>query len=285
MQRTRSLPWVVLTAAVAAWSLPAFATGNCANGKAIYNKKVSGIEISCSQASCHGAGVNNNNIRNASGNPGLIDQYLDSQSEMAGLRSTLALTESDIDDLATWIFFAPSCPAASPILQAAPAPVAFASTTVGSTSAITTVTISNVGTAAATGVSFANSNATEFLVSGNTCSTTINAGASCSLGIAFKPSAAGVRSGTLTVNRSGGAGVGIGLSGTGTATVTPGQLTMTSSLAFGSQTVGTTSSASTVTVTNVGGSTVAWRASPAATRRNSRLPARVAPASPRARAA
>jgi Abnormal spindle-like microcephaly-assoc'd, ASPM-SPD-2-Hydin/Repeat of unknown function (DUF5648) len=257
MKRIRAVPLAILTSAVMAISLPAFATGDCANGKAIYNKQVSGQPISCSQSSCHGSGVNKNNIQNAAGNPGLIDQYLDTQNEMAGLRSTLNLSESDIDDLATWIFYAPSCPVAAPVLQAAPAPVAFASTTVGATSATTAVTITNAGAAAATGVTFANSNAAEFLVSGNTCTATINAGASCSLNIAFKPSAAGARSGTLTVNRSGGAGVSIGMSGTGAATVTPGQLSMSSTLGFGGQTIGTTSSASTITVSNIGGTAVA----------------------------
>jgi hypothetical protein len=261
MKRIRTIPIAVVLTMVLGWSVPALATGNCANGKTLFNKTNASVPTACSNSSCHGPQVNKNNIQNASANPGLIDQALDGppgdQSMVSlGLRSNLPLTASDIDDIATWIFYAPTCPSAQPVLQASPAPVTFGSTTVGATSAAIGVTITNSGSAAATGVSFANSNAAEFLVSGNTCTTTINVGASCSLSISFKPSAAGARSGTLTVNRAGGAGVGIGMSGTGTATVTPGQLSMSTSLNFGSQTVGSTSSPSTVAVTNTGGTAV-----------------------------
>jgi len=48
----------------------------------------------------------------------------------------------------------------------------------------------------------------------------------------------------------------VGVSGTGTATTPPGQLSMSTSISFGSQLVGTTSSASNVTITNVGGTPV-----------------------------
>src|SRR5664279_2338265 len=84
MKRYGSVPFALFATLALAWSIPAFATGNCANGKTIYNKKVGGVDISCSQASCHGPSVNKNNITNAANNPGLIDQYLDSQSEMSG---------------------------------------------------------------------------------------------------------------------------------------------------------------------------------------------------------
>ncbi len=143
------------------------------------------------------------------------------------------------------------------MLQAAPAPVSFPSTTVGSTSAPIAVTVTNVGTGDATCVSLANSNATEFLVSGSTCSGTITAsGGTCGFNLAFKPSASGTRSANITVNRSGGAGVTIGASGTGSSGVTPGHLSMTAAVNVGNQTVGTTSAANSVSVSNTGGMSV-----------------------------
>jgi hypothetical protein len=255
MNHSRACSFALLAATVLAWPLPALATGDCANGKTLYTKTGS-LGLSCSNSSCHKPAVDGNNIRLASGNPGLIDQRLNTQAEMAGLRADLGLTASDIDDLATWIFYAPSCPAPTPNLQASPVPVTFGSTAVGAISSAAAVTITNSGTASATGVTFTNSNAAEFAVSGNNCSTTIAAGASCSLNVAFKPATAGARSGTLSVSRTGGAGVVIGISGTGAAAATPGQLSPSSALGFGSQTVGTTSIASVVGVTNTGGAAV-----------------------------
>jgi hypothetical protein len=257
----RPLSLALIASVAAVWTLPAFAFGNCANGKALYSTLwPSFSNLGCSSSSCHTSNINNNvhRIQLGSFNPSQIQNALDTVPEMSTLQSAAAprLDASDLDDIAFWIASYPTCPASAPNLQAAPAPVTFGSVTVGATSTSTTVTVTNAGAAAATGVSFTNSNAAEFIVSANTCTATINAGASCTLSVAFKPSAAGARSGTLTVNRSGGAGLAIGMSGTGGAVATPGQLSMPGSISFGSQTVATTSAASTVTVTNIGGTTV-----------------------------
>ena len=162
------------------------------------------------------------NIQNGSGNPGAINGALDGTSANAemvafNLRANLPLSSQDIDDLATWIFYAPACPASTPILKAAPSPVSFGSLAIGATSPTVTVTVTNIGTADATGVALANNNATEFLVSGNTCTGTLSAGnGTCSFNVAFNPSQAGSRSGSLTVNRNGGVGTIVTVSGTGT---------------------------------------------------------------------
>ena len=218
----------------------------------------------CSNSSCHKSDPtqNANNIQLGAGQPGNIDYALDGTPTnqamyVLDLRDNLPLSSQDIDDLATWLFYAPTCPSSSPVLQAAPAPVSFPSTTVGSTSAPIAVTVTNVGSADATGVSLTNSNATEFLVSGSTCSGTITAsGGTCGFNVAFKPSASGTRSANITVNRSGGAGVTIGASGTGSSGVTPGHLSMTAAINVGNQTVGTTSAANSVSVSNTGGMSV-----------------------------
>jgi len=263
MKRFRAAPLAIFATLALAWSVPASAFGNCANGMAIYNKKISGQDISCSQSSCHGHQVDKNKISMGQNNPDLINMFLDTQPEMLSQRSFLGLTASDIDDIATWIFYgagnglASSCPSASPNLQAAPAPVALPSTTVGATSATTLVTITNAGTASALAVTAASSDATHFPLSSNTCTNvTVAAGGTCSFRVAFHPTAAGALSNNVTVNRTGGT-LNVGVSGTGASGASPGQLAVPGSISFGSQTVGATGSASNATISNAGGTAVA----------------------------
>ena len=144
-------------------------------------------------------------------------------------------------------------------LTASPTPVALGNVIVGQTSATTTITVSNGGGATATAMAFVNSNATEFVVSSNTCGSTLNAGASCTLGVAYKPAAAGTDSATLTFNYAGGGAVSISLSGTGVVNPPPpgtGQLSMQAAVVFGDQTVGAAATALTVTVSNIGSAAV-----------------------------
>ncbi|MFO1315549.1 MAG: choice-of-anchor D domain-containing protein [Burkholderiales bacterium] len=149
--------------------------------------------------------------------------------------------------------------APTPNVTATPAPIAFGNVTVGQTSPGTTVTVANTGSAAATGVAFAGSNAAEFVVSNNTCGATIGAGASCTLAIAYSPSAAGADSATLTITYGGGGAVSIALSGTGVASTPPpgtGQLSLPAAVPFGDQAVGTASATQTITVSNTGSAAV-----------------------------
>ena len=68
-----------------------------------------------------------------------------------------------------------TAPASANVI-ATPTTLAFGTITVGTTSATQAVTLSNTGTAQATGIGFANSNAAEFVVSGNTCGATLQCG-------------------------------------------------------------------------------------------------------------
>jgi Repeat of unknown function (DUF5648) len=226
MQRLRPLSLALIALIALAWGLPALAVypGSCANGKTVYNKTNpgSGAIKSCSDSNCHGPGVDKKNIQNGSGNPGAINNALDGTSANAemvafNLRANLPLSSQDIDDLATWIFYAPACPLSAPILNAAPSPVTFGSTAIGATSPAVTVTVTNTGTADATGVGLTNSNATEFPVSGSTCTGTLAAGnGTCSFNVAFNPSQSDSRTGSIAINRNGGAGAIVNVSGTGT---------------------------------------------------------------------
>ena len=84
----------------------------------------------------------------------------------------------------------------------------------------------------------------------NTCGTTLAAGGSCAVTIAFAPTATGPASGTLTVADSAGTQT-AQLSGTGVAPAT--DTLSTTSLGFTATILGTNSPAMTVTMTNTGG--------------------------------
>jgi hypothetical protein len=95
-------------------------------------------------------------------------------------------------------------------------------------------------------VSFALTGSTEFTQT-NSCGTSVAAGASCSITPAFKPTVAGLVSGTITITDSASnSPQTITLSGTGELPVALNP----ASLAFGTVKVGTTSAAKTIVMTN-----------------------------------
>jgi hypothetical protein len=126
--------------------------------------------------------------------------------------------------------------------------VAFPVTPIGTTSPEKTVTLTNVAATAlaVSGFSLGGSNPTEFAQSNN-CGTSVTAGASCTITVTFKPTAAGLQSATISIADSGGGSPqSIVLGGSGT------QLKLsTSALTFAQTLVGATSAAQVVTVTNV----------------------------------
>jgi hypothetical protein len=82
-------------------------------------------------------------------------------------------------------------------LSASPTSLTFATQALGTTSAAQPVTITNTGTAAAavSGIAAAGD-----FTQTNTCGSAIAAGAFCTVSVAFRPTAAGTRAGTLTVS-------------------------------------------------------------------------------------
>ncbi len=109
--------------------------------------------------------------------------------------------------------------AGTPTLSVPPS-AGLGSSAVGVQTAGTQITITNSGTASATITSVLSSSASEFPIVGNTCGI-VAAGANCKVTVAFKPLAAGARSGTLTVTSNAtGSPHAVTLSGTGT-TVAP----------------------------------------------------------------
>jgi hypothetical protein len=134
-----------------------------------------------------------------------------------------------------------------------PASVAFGSQNVGTTSSPQPVTLTNNSGAALTGisVSFTGTNAADFAQT-NTCGTSLAANSTCTINVTFTPGAAGSRSATLSVTDAAGTQTS-SLTGTGaggSVTLLPG------SVNFGSQGLGTTSSAQSLTLTNSSGSSL-----------------------------
>jgi parallel beta-helix repeat protein len=105
-----------------------------------------------------------------------------------------------------------------PAVSATPTSVSFGTQTTGSTSAAQTVTVQNTGGAAATGVAIS---ATGDFAQTNTCGTSLAAGASCTVGVTFRPTATGARSGTLSIaSNAAGSPATVALSGTGVSSTT-----------------------------------------------------------------
>ena len=134
-----------------------------------------------------------------------------------------------------------------------PASVSFGTQPLEKSSSAEAVTLTNSGKTALhiTGIGVSGTNASNF-VQTNNCGTSLAAGAKCTINITFTPSASGTRSATLSVADSASYHQQtVGLSGTGASTVAAASLSPTS-LTFGSVSVGTTSPAQTITLTNTG---------------------------------
>jgi hypothetical protein len=156
----------------------------------------------------------------------------------------------DANGIATTVTLTGTGSPAGPQATVTPLSLAFGSQTVGTASAAQPITLSNTGNAALQIQLIAAS--TGFTVTNN-CGSSLASGANCTLMVAFAPATTGIQNGTLAISdNSSGSPQTVALSGTGTAAPMP-QLVITPlSLAFGSQTVGTTSSQQPATLSNTG---------------------------------
>lgn len=140
-----------------------------------------------------------------------------------------------------------------PAVSLAPASLTFPATTIGQQSSSQTATLSNTGTGAlAFTVGFAGANPSDFLRTGGTCGSSLAAGSSCTILVAFRPTAAGARTAALSIaSNAPGSPHNVALSGTGAAV--PVMSLNRTSMSFGNVELGTTSGGQTVTATNTGG--------------------------------
>jgi FG-GAP-like repeat/Cep192 domain 4/HYDIN/CFA65/VesB-like, Ig-like domain/Abnormal spindle-like microcephaly-assoc'd, ASPM-SPD-2-Hydin len=139
-----------------------------------------------------------------------------------------------------------------PLASLSPTSLSFGSVSVGSQSAVQTVTLTNTGNASLTINRVSVSG--DFSISNNACGSSLAAGASCKINLVFKPTTTGTRNGTLSVaDNASGSPQTASLTGTGIAP----QVTLSpTSLAFATQLINTTSPAQKVTLTNNGTSTL-----------------------------
>jgi hypothetical protein len=131
---------------------------------------------------------------------------------------------------------------------------AFSSTPVGTSTAPQNVILMNTGSATLSGIaiSITGSNPTDFPFT-TTCAATLAAGSNCAIAVTFRPSAAGTRSATLNVRTAlSSKAQTTTMSGPGVALAAPVVTLGASSLVFASTTIGTSTAAKTVTVTNSG---------------------------------
>ena len=144
--------------------------------------------------------------------------------------------------------------AGSAALTFSPASLTFSSTTVGSTTAAQTVYIKNVTRTTLTlnSETITGTNASSFVLSANSCGTSLGANATCTVAVEFKPTAAGTLTASLTVADNGsGSPQSIALTGTGVSAGTSAIAFSPTSLTFSSTSVGSTSGAQTVYIKNV----------------------------------
>ena len=134
------------------------------------------------------------------------------------------------------------------LLTLAPASLSFGNQFVGTTSLSQTATLTNGTTVPIAITSIAASG--NFTIQNNNCPVTLAAGASCVINVVFSPQTAASLSGALTaMDAAANSPQAIALSGTGK---TPPVTLSPTGLTFSRQLVGSTSSAQTATVTNIG---------------------------------
>lgn len=144
-------------------------------------------------------------------------------------------------------------PPAYAIASIAPTSLAFGNVVTGTTSAAQTLTLSNTGGAALTGITLTlNPTTARYARTGGTCTAALAAGASCTINVVFAPTAIGSQPATLAVTGSVAVtGSPVALTGTGVAPQPIVAITPTS-LAFGSVVSGSTSPSKTLTLSNTG---------------------------------
>lgn len=141
----------------------------------------------------------------------------------------------------------------TPKLQLNPASLTFDGTSVGTTAAQQTVTISNTGTGPVTGLalSLTGTNTADFGGTYN-CGATLAAGATCSTSLYFRPTSAGSKSAAVSFSSTGTTPLLLPLTGTATA-AGPKVTVSATSVVFSSTRVGTTSAPKTIIISNTGG--------------------------------
>lgn len=125
---------------------------------------------------------------------------------------------------------------------------------VGTTSAAQNLTLTNTGSGS---LSISGIVASGDFAETDNCGTFVAAAGTCTISVTFTPTATGTRNGTITFTDSASNSPQIyNLTGTGTPAAGPAANLSTTTLSFGNQTVNTSSASQSVTLTNIGSTTM-----------------------------
>ncbi|HEY2468693.1 MAG TPA: choice-of-anchor D domain-containing protein [Terracidiphilus sp.] len=142
-------------------------------------------------------------------------------------------------------------------LTLTPQTLSFGTISVGSTSAVQTVTLQSSGTTAISisTIAIAGTDPDDFSIASNACGSSLQGSATCSIGIVFKPGAAGSRTATLTISDSAsGSPHQVALSGSGAVANAGGVSVNPAAISFPDTAVASTSAGQTITLSNSGAS-------------------------------
>jgi uncharacterized protein (TIGR03382 family) len=241
-------------------SMPAHAA-DALNGKSLYLNGPPGGGVSC--ASCHGSSPasNVNGILSGANNPALISSAWAANLGGMGVLYNGKFTAAQIADLAA--FIGDPNVTAAPVASLTPASLTFSGTTVGQAGSTLGATLANAGSAVLNlgTIGITGSAAADYSIAGGSCANggTVAAGASCSVLVAFKPTATGIRAAVLHIghNATGGDST-VSLSGTGNALPQATIGVSATSVDFGALLTNVASATQTVTVSNSGQAALAF---------------------------
>jgi hypothetical protein len=165
------------------------------------------------------------------------------------LPGTISITDSATNSPQTVTLSGTGTGAPTVTVTVTPATLTFTSQTVGTTSPSQPVTVKNTSTLSTT---LSIGAATGDFAQTNTCSTTLAAGASCTVNVTFTPTTTGTRTGSIAItDQATNSPQSVTLTGTGAAATVTVTATPTS-LSFGNEAVGMTSTSQPITVKNTG---------------------------------
>jgi hypothetical protein len=222
-------------------------------GKMLY-ENTNGAPLSCAASVCHGTNpsTNINKIRNGT-NSNVILSAINSVGEMKFLSTYVSAT--DAADIAAYIAN-PAAGTPSPGATLSTATLSFGNQVLQTSSGTMSASLSNTGTAnlVLSTVTLGGTNPAEFTRSG-TCAAAVSLApaASCSVDVTFKPTAIGTRSATITIGHNATPNTSVlSLTGSGASAPAPAAGLSATTLAFGNQTIGMTSAAKMVSISNTG---------------------------------
>ncbi len=170
----------------------------------------------------------------------------------AGTRSATFVFQSNAASNPTITLSGTGAAAATPSLMRSVTSITFNSQTIGTTSAVRAVVLTNNGTMPVSITQVAAAPTPEFAATG-ACVGTLAAGASCTMNVTFTPSASGMRNGNLTITSNAtGSPHAVTLTGPGVLTPTGAAAITSSALSFPQTVVSSAATPLRATLTNTG---------------------------------